>query len=513
MARADGGAGVVVAGEATMQAPLASQLEGWLRSHGREVVASPLEPDAINTLVDCFVIEDESCAIGVVEKRAKSQVVVFARIDITAAPDGTRDVTLTGYWFAKGHHALTERRFCERCTEVTLRTTADDLMLALSGAGATEVGHLKLTSIPVGAHVLVDAHVVGVTPLEVDLLPGQHSLSFEADGHQVELRTVTIKRGNTTAIDAKLLVGTGRHDGDKPDDNAGGDDAHASRVLPLAVLGVGAVGVVAGGALIIVGPQKPSAVGLQKPDYTNYRPPGIGIAIGGVAAARGRRVSVDASPRRSGAVVGTDRVGDRDRRHVRLGGELLMSRLRIVIAAVAPLAIAVAALGSCNASNANYCLGRNLDNNCNEPANDAGGPDSTITGCSDDTTCTASGLKVCDTTLSPTACVACHGSDSNNACADMTPTCGSDDRCHACASHSDCASNACLPTGACGSDGDTFYVTPGATGTDCTFESPCGTAQRSADAWRAADEHQGQRRRHRHRWRHRGDQFRFHDHR
>jgi len=70
-AYAGGDIGVVVTGEATMQPQLAAQLEGWLRQHGHQLIASPLPPEAVNTLIDCFVIEDENCARGVIDKRAQ----------------------------------------------------------------------------------------------------------------------------------------------------------------------------------------------------------------------------------------------------------------------------------------------------------------------------------------------------------------------------------------------------------------------------------------------------------
>src|SRR5262245_10671869 len=135
-APARGDVGVVVTGEATMQPQLAAQLEAWLRQHGHTLISAPLAPEAINTLIDCFVIEDEGCARKVVEKRAKSKSVVFARVEVQPGSiQGTeRTVTLTAYWFDKGKDAVAERRFCERCTELTLKSTADELMAALSGA-------------------------------------------------------------------------------------------------------------------------------------------------------------------------------------------------------------------------------------------------------------------------------------------------------------------------------------------------------------------------------------------
>lgn len=129
-ARADR-VGVVVTGEVTVQPQLAAQLERWLHDHGREVVPGPLEPEAINTMIDCFVLEDLGCARGVVDQRAKSKAVVFARAEATQNRDGTRDVAVTGYWFQKQHDAIAERRVCEHCNDDSLHATVDELMHAL----------------------------------------------------------------------------------------------------------------------------------------------------------------------------------------------------------------------------------------------------------------------------------------------------------------------------------------------------------------------------------------------
>ena len=151
-ARADDIAGVVVTGEATLQPPLIAQIEGWLRQHGHGVIASPLEPDAINTLIDCFVIEDQGCARNLVEKRAKSPTIVFARVEVTPnQSDGTRDATITAYWFEKGHDAFSDRRVCMRCTEQTLRVAADDLMQSL--AYHATITHDQLPAAPPTGHL------------------------------------------------------------------------------------------------------------------------------------------------------------------------------------------------------------------------------------------------------------------------------------------------------------------------------------------------------------------------
>lgn len=123
--------GVVVTGEATVQPQLAAQLEGWLHDHGHDFIPGPLAPEAINTLIDCFVLENLECARGVVDTRSKSRAVVYTRVETTPNPDGTRDISIAGYWFQKNRDVLSERRVCKRCNDDTLHATVDELMVAL----------------------------------------------------------------------------------------------------------------------------------------------------------------------------------------------------------------------------------------------------------------------------------------------------------------------------------------------------------------------------------------------
>lgn len=129
-ARADQ-VGIVVTGEATLQPQLAAQLERWLHDRGRTIVPGPLEPSAINTLIDCFVLEDLGCARGVVDKRSKAKSVVFARIEVVPVDDGTREIAVTAYMFQKDHDVNAERRVCSKCNDDSLEATVDGLMLAL----------------------------------------------------------------------------------------------------------------------------------------------------------------------------------------------------------------------------------------------------------------------------------------------------------------------------------------------------------------------------------------------
>lgn len=207
--------GVVVTGEPTLQPQVVSQLEGWLRDRGRTVVPGALEPSAINTLIDCFVLEDLGCARGVVDQRAKAKSIVFARVETMPAENGMRNVFITGTLFQKGHESISEKRSCGKCTEKALHDTVDELMLALLHDPPPPVGSTE-----------------------------PQPAAASADDRE-----------------------TGK-----------------SRMLPYALIGVGAVGLVAGGVLIAIDDDEPTPAGPQQPRYNDTLTGGIVLGVAGAAA-------------------------------------------------------------------------------------------------------------------------------------------------------------------------------------------------------------------------------------
>jgi Right handed beta helix region len=114
----------------------------------------------------------------------------------------------------------------------------------------------------------------------------------------------------------------------------------------------------------------------------------------------------------------------------------------------------------CKFQYSNYCPGA-LNDNCLNV-------DAPIMHCASDQECAP---QVCDLAGSRT-CVQCTSANAS-ACAGPTPVCGADDACRACTAHAECASNACLPDGSCGTDTNVAYVDPAGPGTNCTQLAPC----------------------------------------
>jgi len=267
-AHAGGNVGVVVTGESWMQSQLAAQITAWLSQHGHTPVASALAPDAINALNDCFVTGDQGCARGVVEKAAREPAVLYARVDSRSNGSEAPDLTLTAYWFDRGHDAVGEKTTCQRCTDQTLRTTADQILQKLVGGG--ELGHVTLKSAPPGARITIDGTAIGVTPLDWDLPPGKHTVQMDKPGRKSAVRGHVVVSNKTDLVVMTL----------SPEDERS-EPPSRSVALPLALVIGGGAAAVAGAGLIVLSP---------KPDpnqryYTRTWPPGIAVAAGGAVVA------------------------------------------------------------------------------------------------------------------------------------------------------------------------------------------------------------------------------------
>lgn len=284
VAAADDDAGVVVTGDATVRAQLTADLETWLKDHGHKPVDGVLPVDAVKAIDDCVSRHqgDEACARGVVDKKAKAPSVVYASGEVTTSDDGTRKVTIIGYWFQKGADATAAKRYCERCTEQSLRTEVDALMTELTGSRQQGTGRLKLTSSPPGAKVMVDGNAVGVTPLDYDLAPGNHQVSVVLDRYQVESRPAPIRVGETTMLDVPLIPAPDTTLDKGTSTGSGG--GHVG-VVPVALV-IGGIAALGTGAVLIAIDQDPSPTGPL--EIRNTAPLGVAVAVtGGVAVAAG----------------------------------------------------------------------------------------------------------------------------------------------------------------------------------------------------------------------------------
>jgi hypothetical protein len=261
IARADAPTGLVVIGDGSMQPALRDALDAWLLHHGRTVVGEPLDRDGVVTITNCVQAQDLTCARGVVEKRSKTDAVVYAQV----GKPKNQTVAIDVYWIVKGREAVSERRACEECNADAMRGTVDTIMNELA-ANAGQSGRLRVSSKPPGATVVLDHEVVGVAPVERDVTPGKHEIVLMQGTREAGARSVTLHAGETVEISIAMHL--------KPE-----PEKH-SRIPGAITLGIGIAGMAAGVALY-VGSQTDDG---SRYKYTDTRPAGIGVGIGGLAA-------------------------------------------------------------------------------------------------------------------------------------------------------------------------------------------------------------------------------------
>jgi hypothetical protein len=127
-AHADATIGVVASGDPSLQPAVAKRFESWLRRHGYTIAAAPMSADAINTLANCFTLDDLACARGVFETRSRTDRLVYVGIAVTG-----KNVTLNVYWFVRAKEAVGERRVCEKCEGDAWHGLADKMLERLAG--------------------------------------------------------------------------------------------------------------------------------------------------------------------------------------------------------------------------------------------------------------------------------------------------------------------------------------------------------------------------------------------
>jgi hypothetical protein len=254
---------VVVTGDATLAAPTTAQIGTWLRGHGRAPGAA-LDDDATKTLVNCFVIDDHSCARGVVDKRSSSDEVVYALVERVHARPTT--ITITMFWLVKSHEPVGEHRACEDCSEDVMRGKIDVLLDDLSSAAMTARGRIKVHSKPEGMTVLLDNERIGVTPIERELPAGPHTIVLTRRGHRVGDRDVTVQANENAEISIPVT------DVEPPPS----DDPRLAAGL---ALGIGAVALGTGAALYATSETDDGS----KPTYRDTKSFGIAVGASGIA--------------------------------------------------------------------------------------------------------------------------------------------------------------------------------------------------------------------------------------
>lgn len=260
--------GVLVSGD-HLTKPTRKQAEKWLRSNRQRVVTNPMPSDAVNTLLNCFVLDDPKCMRSVVDARSRTDSLVSIRVEVASKKQ--REVRLTIDWFVKGHNPVSSRRTCDECTEAVLRKTIDTMLADLAKTAPGFMGRIKITSDPPGITVLLDNETAGVTPVERAVPVGTHEVRLVRDGRAGDAKSIVVESGVTTELELDPPAAA------PPVAERPLPPARRSRLVPGLFIGIGLAALAAGAGLYYM---DEDVTGKAR-TYRDTAPLGVGVAAGG----------------------------------------------------------------------------------------------------------------------------------------------------------------------------------------------------------------------------------------
>ena len=220
------------------------------------------------------------CMRFVVNRKGVDRV-IGVRVDVEAVSSTQTQVVLTGQLvLAETSSKIEQSRYCAACSDDEVRSYAAQIAKQLLDERAVLAGttRIQVKSEPIGAEVLIDGKVVGITNNAFATSPGEHTLEVRMKGYDTVLRPVTAVDGKTVATAVTLNrpeVRVSLPPGGEEGGNSSGG------VLPKVMVGVGAAAIVAGGVLVFFdGEEQPDNP--MKRTYYDTTPFTIGLAAGGV---------------------------------------------------------------------------------------------------------------------------------------------------------------------------------------------------------------------------------------
>ncbi|HEX7839596.1 MAG TPA: PEGA domain-containing protein, partial [Kofleriaceae bacterium] len=189
------------------------------------------------------------------------------------AASGAPMVVLTAKLILQAPEALAVRqRFCEHCADDRLGQASTELARQLLQDLAVRSGRtvLDVASTPAGAQITLDGQPIGATDAIFNTFPGSHVVVVEKLGYRSETRSVVAEEGKTAQVAVALV----------PADRAP-EAVRSSGVVPVALIGGGALAAIAGGVLLDLGRRDGPD---DKYRYVGATPAGALLGIAGTAA-------------------------------------------------------------------------------------------------------------------------------------------------------------------------------------------------------------------------------------
>ncbi len=263
------------------------QVEGEIASDVQKTFDTRVDERLEAAGVSTADLDDPACAESDCQRAQAKAAGANVLLRVTVA-QSQRDYTVRSEIVAvsSGEVLRKDENYCEICTYdealETLTQQIDNIRNPLQEAIEAEApgAPLTITSRPDQAVVRLDGEVVGSTPFEGDVKPGQHEVSLNLDGYNEVREPMNVENLDPIALDYKLR--------------------RSDRISVKSAAGWGLVGVsvpllVSGIVLIAIdeNPHQPSCTGASK-DVNgtcefryNTLGGGIGLTVGGLLTAGG----------------------------------------------------------------------------------------------------------------------------------------------------------------------------------------------------------------------------------
>ncbi|TMQ18239.1 MAG: PEGA domain-containing protein [Deltaproteobacteria bacterium] len=242
------------------------------REAGWAVSRDPLPTLDVDRLLECSdPVRPWACVPASLGSRGIGRIFVFA-VDRRQTASGAPMVVLTAKLIVRAPPALAVRqRFCEHCADDRLTHASTELARQLLQDLAVRSGRtvLDVTSLPPGARITLDGQPIGATDATFNTFPGAHTVVIEKSGYLAETRSVIAEEGKTAAVAVALV----------PADHPA--EVGARRALRGALIGGGALGVIAGGVLLELGSRGGPH---DRYRYAGATPAGALLGVAGTAA-------------------------------------------------------------------------------------------------------------------------------------------------------------------------------------------------------------------------------------
>jgi hypothetical protein len=244
------------------------------REVGWSLPPGPIAAQDADQLIDCSdPVRPFACVPPAISGRGIRRIFVLA-VEHKQADSGAPMVVLTARLLVASPPALVVRqRFCEHCADDRLAEASAELARQLVQELAVRNGRtiLDVASSPPGARITLDGKPIGATNATFNTYPGAHVVVVEKVGYRPETRRVVAREGKTAAVSVALISS----------DLAALRERPRSRLLSGALVGSGALAMVAGGVLLDLGTRGGVHDRYRYPGAT---PAGAAIGLAGAAA-------------------------------------------------------------------------------------------------------------------------------------------------------------------------------------------------------------------------------------